>query len=261
MKELRVIFIGTHLMLLFMVNVSAQIFYPADTIVSTITYDFSGGSFQSFGCVGLDPTFWLDEFDDTVRIEFTNAQTDPAVRFWGMNPDDSAKININGLSYPLNSTTAHYTPKVICNVAGSPGPEGIAFSNDKVHGIPSGNFSFQDIYIDTSNVTHIEIIGHGGTGWGFAGVVVLEPLSNYSEQSLSPNQIQLFPNPSNGTVIISSTQIDQFKVRIVNMIGVLVHQTTVSTEHILDLSFLDKGQYFAICSNNKFLDTKKLVLR
>ncbi len=67
------------------------IFIPADSSApSILNYNLIGGSFQSYGCTGLDPTYWISGQGKEVNINFVNPQTNPSIRVWGMNTDDSA---------------------------------------------------------------------------------------------------------------------------------------------------------------------------
>ena len=142
--------------------------------VDTVGYTFFGGTFASYGCAPIDPTFWLAGNGISVTCTFVTPQDHPAIRVWGMNDDDSALVLINTFNYYMDTTaTASYAPKVVCGV--SPGPDGVVFRNGRIVGANSnmtGNYSYSDVTINTSNVTSIKVTGISGAGWGFAGVVL-----------------------------------------------------------------------------------------
>jgi len=152
--------------------VSAQChFIPSTSLsIDTVVYSFAGGSFASYGCAPIDPTFWLYGNGISVTCTFVIPQDHPAIRVWGMNFDDSATVAINAISYYLDTVSASYAPKVVCGT--SPGPDGVIFQNGKIAGVNAANYSYSDVTINTSNVSTITVTGTNGAGWGFAGVVL-----------------------------------------------------------------------------------------
>lgn len=138
-----------------------------------LAYTFAGGAFQSFGCAPIDPTYWMSGSGMSVTITFVEPQARPSIRVWGMNTDDTASVSVNGASYALDSSSASFTSKVVCGV--SPGPDGVAFVNGTLAGANTpqeGNYSYQDVTLETTGVTSITITGLTGAGWGFAGASV-----------------------------------------------------------------------------------------
>lgn len=139
----------------------------------TISFTFSGGSFTSYGCKPVDPTYWMAGRGGTVTINFAEPEDDPSFRVWGMNTDDTAAISVNGTAYPLTMETASYGTKVVCGT--SPGPDGVSFAGGLLTGsnTPSqGNYSYQDIRLNAPGVRAITIEGRSGAGWGFTGASV-----------------------------------------------------------------------------------------
>ena len=157
-----------------------QTYVPSDSIAPNIlTYTFSDGSFQSYGCINLDPTYWLSGSGNSFTVNFVNSQTNPSFRVWGMNDDDFAEVFVNESTYFLSLTSASYDDKVICDSIlgypnpGSPGPEGVIFSSGLLVGANSnsiGNYSYQNVTINSSNVNSLTVVGESGNGWGFAGI-------------------------------------------------------------------------------------------
>ena len=151
---------------------------PCTHVASTSTspvlsFTFAGGSFASFGCAPIDPTYWLEGSGMSVTVTFTQPQIRPQIRVWGMNTDDTASVTVNGAPYSLDGTSATLAPKVVCGL--SPGPDGVAFVGGTLAGANTpvqGNFSHQDITVNATGVQAIKITGLSGAGWGFAGASV-----------------------------------------------------------------------------------------
>ena len=98
----------------------------------TVVWSFTGGSFQSYGCAPIDPTRWLSGNGISILATFVSPQDYPALRVWGMNDDDFASVEVNGVSYPLTLSSGSYAPKVVCGL--SPGPDGVVFSGGQITG-------------------------------------------------------------------------------------------------------------------------------
>ena len=146
---------------------------PSTSTSQSLAYTFAGGSFQSYGCAPVDPTYWLAGSGASVTVTFVAPQARPSIRVWGMNTDDTASIRVNGAAYPLTAVSASLTPKVVCGV--SPGPDGVTFVNGLLAGANTpadGNYSYQDVKVEMSGVTSIQIAGQSGAGWGFVGASV-----------------------------------------------------------------------------------------
>ncbi len=170
------------ILLLFFAGVASgqPLFVRADSAApSILSYTFSGGSFQSYGCSGFDPTYWMNGNGHSMTINFVTPQTNPSIRVWGMNSDDTGEFIVNNSPYPLNSSTASYDTKVICNTTyGSPGPTGVLFSGGCIIGSNTAsngaNYSYQNVTIERSNVTSVTILRSSGSGWGIIGVTIQE---------------------------------------------------------------------------------------
>jgi hypothetical protein len=143
------------------------------TATDVLSYTFSGGSFQSYGCAPIDPNYWMSGAGMSATVTFVAPQSHPSIRVWGMNTDDTASVTVNGNAYPLDPAKATLSPKVVCGL--SPGPDGMTFVSGQLTGANTpgeGNYSYQDLRIDQTNVTSIQISGLTGAGWGFAGASV-----------------------------------------------------------------------------------------
>jgi len=148
-------------------------FVPSTSTSTMLSFTLSGGSFQSFGCAPIDPTYWLAGAGMSATVTFATPQARPSIRVWGMNTDDTAAVKVNGVAYTLDATSASLAAKVVCGL--SPGPDGMAFVAGNLTGAntPSqGNYSYQDVTVEQSGVTSIQITGLTGAGWGFAGASI-----------------------------------------------------------------------------------------
>lgn len=245
-------------------NIKGQYLYiPVDSAASDIlSFSFIGSSFQSYGCEGLDPTYWISGSGISVTVTFVNPQNQPSFRVWGMNDDDSASVSVNGVSYPLTSSSASYDDKVICNAIGSPGLEGVLFSGGLLVGANSnalGNYSHQNITLNQTNITSITISGVAGAGWGFAGITVEFALSI---NSLENEVIEIFPNPVGKIVNIKGLNDDSMiDITVLNLVGQLVYEQRFdhSKNLEIDLSALSAGTYFIQLKRNGSSITKKLI--
>ncbi|HLP29348.1 MAG TPA: hypothetical protein VK147_11965 [Candidatus Didemnitutus sp.] len=148
-----------------------------------LSYDFSGGSFEKYGCSQIDPTYWISGKGKSITFTFVEPTSYPSLRVWGMNTDDTASIRVNGESYILTASTGSYDKKVLCGT--SPGTEGVQFVSGMLVGANSpslGNYSYQDVQLKVERVSTITLTGLSGSGWGFAGVVVNCPVRTEGEQ-------------------------------------------------------------------------------
>ncbi len=144
-----------------------------------LTYTFAGGSFVSYGCTGQDPTYFvMGSGKKTITVNFSEPQTNPSFRVWGLNDDDSVVVFVNEEPYPLHSKTASYDKKVICKtVSQDPGYDGVVFVSGLLVGAIGndiGNYSYQNITLLRADITSITIVGLSGRGWGFAGITITD---------------------------------------------------------------------------------------
>lgn len=247
-------------------NAQCNYIPSTSTATDTLSYSFSGGSFQSWGCAPLDPTYWLSGSGNTATITFVNPESFPSFRVWGMNDDDAASVSVNGVSYPLNSSTASYDAKVVCGL--SPGPDGIAFSGGNIVGVNNntlGNYSYQNVQLITSNVTTITITGVSGAGWGFAGASVNCPLTDISKLNTNSKQLYIYPNPFNAfaTLQLNATVTDA-DISIHNLYGQRLKTIRNFSGTTVNLyrDNLPNGLYFIeVINNNGIIRTAGFVIR
>ncbi|WP_309640958.1 T9SS type A sorting domain-containing protein [Flavobacterium sp.] len=248
---------------------NAQCHYipSSSTATDILSYSFSGGSFQSYDCSSIEPIRWLSGNGNSVTVTFINPQSYPSFRIWGMNDDDAASISINGVSYPLTSSSASYSPKEACGV--SPGPDGIIFSDGNLVGTNSnaqGNYSFQDVQLNAINITSFTITGISGLGWGFSGVFADCNLSTgFSQLSNNSPQSLIYPNPFDSSATISFTAtIINADLNIYNLQGQKVKTINNFSGQTMTLSRenLPSGLYFLqLIENNKATLTTKLIIK
>ena len=151
---------------------------PCTFVASTgasplLAFTFAGGTFASYGCAPIDPTYWLAGAGMSVTVTFSQPQQHPSLRVWGMNTDDTASVMVNGAPYALDSSSASLAPKVVCGL--SPGPDGVTFVAGTLAGANTpgdGNYSYQDVKLNAASVTSVQLTGLTGAGWGFVGASV-----------------------------------------------------------------------------------------
>ncbi len=257
-KNLQKIVICFATCLLFL-NSKAQCDFIRSTssATDTLSYSFTGGSFVSYGCAPIDPTFWLAGSGISVTVTFVNPEDFPSFRVWGMNDDDAASVLVNGVAYPLTSLSASYDAKTVCGV--SPGPDGVLFSGGNVVGANTnvqGNYSFNNVTLNTTGVNTITIAGLSGGGWGFAGITVnCTTLSVPSKTMVTTN---LFPNPTSGTILFQGQIPENGAVTLSNALGEIVCEKKVSNNSI-DIAELPQGIYFLSMEINNQLVSKRII--
>lgn len=237
----------------------AQCHYIPSTSVTmdTVAYYYIGGAFQSYGCAPIDPTRWFSGSGMSVNISFVNPTNYPSIRVWGMNDDDVASVMVNGLAYPLNASTASYDLKTVCGI--SPGPDGVLFSGGNLVGANSnaqGNFSFNNVTLNASNVNSITLTGMAGAGWGFAGVSVDCETSVIANQEMGA--IDLFPNPTTSLVSFQGKFPENTMITITNPIGEIVGKMPL-INNTIDISELPTGIYFISMEMNEQIVCKRIT--
>ncbi|MBP9151449.1 MAG: T9SS type A sorting domain-containing protein [Flavobacteriales bacterium] len=255
------------IMLIFTLSgINAQTIYiPIDSAASNIlNYSLVGGSLQSYGCEGLDPTYWMSGSGNSVTVVFANAQTNPSIRVWGMNDDDSAELFVNTVAYPLTANSASYNSKVICNTTnGSPGPDGVLFSSGLLVGANSnaeGNYSYQDVTLQTSSVNSIRIAGVSGAGWGLAGVTITQEAAGIQPYQNKDMNVNLFPNPTIDKVTITGIYDSDVVAELFNLLGerILRQDQDKNESMTIDLSQIPQGSYFLKIGTKYGAVTKKV---
>lgn len=233
--------------LLFAVTVSLSgqclLVQPGGPVVGGVSFTFNGGGMQSFGCAPIDPTYWMSGSSMSITTTITTPADVPGIRVWGMNTDDIASVVVNGAAYPLNASAAYFLPKVVCGL--SPGPDGVAFVGGNITGANTpveGNFSYQDVFLNTTSVTSIVVSGLAGAGWGFDGVL-LNCATTVPEQALGPNA--LFPNPANERIYLPMYNSGPVDVSVMNDLGQVVMQER-TTDGMIMIDALPSGAYVAM---------------
>jgi len=250
----------------FKANAQCHYIPSTSTATDTLSYSFSGGSFQSFGCAPIDPTYWLSGSGNSVTVTFINPQSNPSFRVWGMNDDDNVSVSVNSVSYPLTSSSASYDTKVVCGI--SPGPDGVIFTGGNLVGANSntqGNYSYQNVQLNATNVTSITVTGISGNGWGFAGVSVNCSLqTGISQLNTNSQQSLIYPNPFNSSATISfGSTIVNAELNIYNLHGQKVKTiNNISGDKVkIDRSNLPNGIYFIrLTQDSKTITTDRLVI-
>lgn len=86
---------------------------------------------------------------------------------------------------------------------------------------------------------------------------VITSVNNLQESSAS---IQLFPNPTSGVFTITTDKPNNSTIKIYNITGELIHQSTINQNTRVDLSDEGKGMYFVNILNDDGDATRKKVV-
>jgi hypothetical protein len=254
---------------LFSTITHAQCYYVAgsNTTNDTVGYTFVGGTFASYGCAPIDPNYWMANGNCSANATFLYAMDYPTLRVWGMNDDDSAFVEVNGLLYPLNNASAHIYPKVVCGL--SPGPDGVIFANGKMVGANSnelGNYSYQDVQLLTEGVYALSINGVSGAGWGFAGISLFCPAAtDVTSKDNQQSHARIYPNPSQQeTTVEFGKFISSGEITLSNTIGDVVFSASIkNTERfVVYRNTLPAGIYFiSVRENDEMVFTGKWLVK
>src|SRR5262245_52362920 len=93
-----------------------------------VSSSFQNGGIRTPTCPPINQSFFASPGNKSVtQIWFEQTpETNPGIRIWGMNTVDSIEIFINGIRYPLNSSTATVINNFSCAV--SPNDSIVAFA-------------------------------------------------------------------------------------------------------------------------------------
>ncbi|MCC7302851.1 MAG: T9SS type A sorting domain-containing protein [Bacteroidia bacterium] len=233
------------------------------SLTDSVTWSFTGGSFQSYGCAPIDPTRWLSGGGMSVTMTFTNPEDYPMIRVWGMNDDDVVSVTVNGSPYTMNYSTATYLPKVVCGL--SPGPDGVYFIGGNIVGSNTnaqGNYSYSDVMLLTTGVNTITVTGIAGAGWGFAGVSVNCSEITGMNSGTQPEPFHIFPIPVSNQLNVISTFGENFQLEISNAYGQLVlSEKRTSQDHTqIDVSDLPDGIYIVVLRTGSHAFSKPFLI-
>ncbi len=245
-----------------------QDFYvPLDQIDGThATIELGGGSFQSFGCGEIDPTYWLNGTGEQFTVTFNEPQTNPYIRVWGMNDDDWASVQVNGVDFSMNDETGSYNEKIVCAGQPSPGPNGVWFEDGFIKGFndnSAGNYSYQDVTVIADNVTSIRIYHEQGAGWGVDGIGNNGPTSDGIE-IIDQKGFSVYPNPFQGEFYVSPELNGQaFSLVLIDILGKVVFQKSYLGEERVFISVpeIPSGVYLLQLRSGNVLETKRIVKR
>lgn len=232
-------------------------FTPASTTpTDSVSFSLVGSSFQNYGCLPVDPSYWIIGYGPSVTAAFAFPMNYPGFRVWGMNTDDSARVQVDGVPFPLNSSTAYYTPKVVCGL--SPGPDGVEFINGSLVGTNTpleGNYSYQDVFLYATAVNSITIEGAGGAGWGFDGVL-LDCGSGMWEPAFQ--HARPYPDPVSDLLFLPGMIDAATPVQVFDGTGSLAMRS-LPRNGAIDLSGLATGTYFVECRDGDLRRMHRIV--
>jgi hypothetical protein len=86
-------------------------------------------------------------------------------------------------------------------------------------------------------------------------------ISSSTEEYHTIQEINIFPNPTNGTIVIEGIEMEKNnQIRVFDLNGRLMHSSRLSAFN-LDLSFLNSGLYLLQITNDQFSHTGRLVIK
>jgi alpha-tubulin suppressor-like RCC1 family protein len=140
--------------------------------IGAVTYTFTGGASQAtYNEVAAKPTY----FGAATKLALTSATpfSYPVIRIDGVNSDDIIKVIVNGVAYPLDATSASLSPEVTLTAAGSINtPVEMSFTASgyltALVTAAAGNFAYQDLTINATNITSLSIETVSAVGWGIS---------------------------------------------------------------------------------------------
>lgn len=101
----------------------------------------------------------------------------------------------------------------------------------------------------------------GDNGWGVIFKLSIENLGN-TEVNTRP-EITIYPNPSNGLIIIETRLLTQFQIKVYNILGELItEQSSINKQTIVDLTNHPAGVYIVkVYDNDKNTMHEKIVIQ
>ncbi len=112
-----------------------------------------------------------------------------------------------------------------------------------------------------ANANNIMVRFRATSGYGnnaFVDDINLSNLTNV-ENVINSRDINIYPNPSNGTMYI--TNAENFNIEIIDLLGKVVYSSSIiSNNEQLNLSGLANGSYFAKITNQQNVVTRNIVL-
>ena len=123
---------------------------------------------------------------------------------------------------------------------------GSAGSNDYIFGLSAGSYT----------VTVIDGSGCDAT----ATAIVGEPLSiGELDNSI---ELSLYPNPNNGTFVVSISKEGNYNVVVRNVIGQTIENVDLNgTNKEISLNSIEAGIYFVTIKSEGFEKTEKIIVR
>lgn len=99
------------------------------------------------------------------------------------------------------------------------------------------------------------------TNWGFAPVIRANFSAELSTMEQSISAIEVYPNPSNGFVSISSEDDSDKSIQVMDLSGKIVASAVMQVKTTLDLSTVDSGVYLIQISNGGSTVTIRIVIQ
>lgn len=160
----------------------------------------------------------------------------------------SQKVNFNGKDFPFArfSGTSMSSPTVAGVVAL------MLSANDKL-----SSEEVKKILIETAreDVNTGVLSANGDTLWGHGKVNALAAV-RMAEQMKKNNGLMVYPNPANNYLIVESSDSDEVKIELINVMGQILFNKTVKRGEKISINTLESGVYYLRTN----IGTKRIVI-
>ncbi len=199
----------------------------------------------------------------TYTVEFQNTGNDTAFNIYILDTI-SSNLNLNTLRI-LGSSHPMKLQLLNNNV--------LKFRFDNIHLVDSNtNEPLSHGYVQFSidqqpNLTQgTEIKNKVGIYFDYSEPVITNTVLNTIDISLNiaeevetfDNEVKLYPNPSNGNFIVETESLTN--VMVTDLVGKVIHQSTVSGKELINLSNVSSGIYNVVFNNASGFSSNKLVI-
>lgn len=114
--------------------------------------------------------------------------------------------------------------------------------------------------LSNMDVNYLFEVTKGALGAALHFTNASQTLSTNLENEIS-SKVTIYPNPSNGSINIKNTSLNNFDIKVINILGKEVFSSTINNDFKeLDLTTLGKGIYMVVFQNENISFTKKVVL-
>lgn len=141
---------------------------------------------------------------------------------------------------------------------------GVYYAAAKIHSYNNANNIYVVNDLTVTQPSYASAINNKGTTYSNGNALGIRLLMNGGWLALSENKlndINVYPNPSNGIINIQSINNDEYNVEVYNVIGNLLFQSNEQGNSMIDLSSFGDGVYIINLSNENHSISKRVVIQ